>query len=222
MRSWKTRRTGFGLLLLLVVAGPASADSAAPARRKSQSSARDRSKVDVSPSEPSDCAADSICRELMVRDRAFSLANHHTQALDAYQGAYALYPSALLLINIGRLQYKLGRPHEAVTALRSALAQTPETDVDKRARVQRFLNEAELAATSTPPPGTTIVTVSVPSPPVKEAVPIHKRWQLWTTVGGVLAVGAAALAIGLTVRKPFDDGPFDVYTTHPALTVRTP
>ena len=215
MKFWKTE-----IILAVVLLGsfPVNADRGAPARRKPITSAL--GKADLAANVPADCAADPICRALMVRARAFSLANHHTQALDAYQGAYALHPSAVLLINIGRLQYKLGRPHEAATSLRRALAQTPETEIEKRERVQRFLKEAEQAAASTPPPGTTIVTVSVPSPAPKEKVQLHRRWQLWTAVGGVAAAGTAALVIGLLAPRRFDPSDHEVYVLRPALTLR--
>ena len=198
----------------------ALADPSAPARRKPRVSAL--GKADLAANVPAECAVDPVCRELMVRARAFSLANHHPQALDAYQGAYALHPSAVLLINIGRLQYKLGRPHEAATSLRRALAQTPEAESEKRERVQRFLKEAEQAAATTPPPGTTIVTVSVPPPPAREKVPLHRRWQLWSTVAGVVVAGTAALAAGLTVPRRFDAAGHDTYVLQPALTIPIP
>ncbi len=215
MRSWKTNCAlvcvefiSAFLFLSRARASPAKAKPQVPSARK----------LDLGANVPADCAADPICRELMVRARAFSLANHHEQALDAYQGAAALHPSALLLMNIGRLQYKLGRPHEAANSLRRALAQTPESETDKRERTQRFLKEAEDAAAKTPPPGAPIVTVTAPPVPI---VPVYKRWQLWTAVGGVVA-GSAALAIGLTVRSPFDPGERETFALKPALTVQIP
>lgn len=217
MRFWKTRSALVCVEFISAFLFLSSA-RASPAKAKLQTpSAR---KLDLGANVPADCAADSICRELMVRARALSLANHHEQALDAYQGAAALHPSPLLLINIGRLQYKLGRPHEATSSLRRALAQTPESEIDKRERIQRFLKEAEDAAARTPPPGTTIVTVTAPPVP-KEHVPLYKRWQLWTVVGGVVA-GSAALAIGLTVRGPFNPGEREAFSLKPALTVQFP
>ncbi len=224
MRFWKTEYVlaCCGLLSAFLLLSSARADPEHPARRRART--LNPQKLDLGANVPADCAADPICRELMVRARAFSLANHHTQALDAYQGAYALHPSAVLLMNIGRLQYKLGRPHEAVTSLRRALAQTPEAEPERRERARRFLKDAEVAAASTPPPGTTIVTVAAPPLPApKERVPLYKRWQLWTAVGGIVAAGTAALAIGLTVRKPFEpQGDSFVLQMQPALTVQIP
>ncbi len=217
MRFWKTDSAWVCAKLLVVFSLLPSA-TASPAKRVTQTSST--RKLDLGANVPADCAADPICRELMVRAHAFSLASHHEQALDAYQGAYALHPSALLLMNIGRLQYKLGRPHEAVSSLRRALAQTPDSEADKRTRTQRFLKEAEEAAARTPPPGTTIVTVTAPPTP-KEHIPVYKRWQLWTAVGVVVA-GSAALAIGLTARTPFDPSERPTYILEPALTVHIP
>lgn len=170
-----------------------------------------------STSEVVDCTADPICRQLTIRANELSRANQHAQALDAYEGAYALHPSPYLLLNIGRLQYKLGRIDEALLSLRKALAQTPEGDIEKRERISRFLTAAEKAAASL------VRSTPLPSPPPhREPIPIYKRWQLWTGIGVPLALGFAAVTVGLTVRAPFDPGDLQVVRLTPALGIRLP
>jgi tetratricopeptide (TPR) repeat protein len=172
---------------------------------------------DAGASAPQDCQIDPVCKQLTIRAKELSRANQHGQALDAYQGAYALHPSPWLLLNIGRLQYKLGRPQEAVVTLSRAMAQIPEDQPATRQRIQRFLSEAGQAAASLPPPAQP--TPRAETYPAIPPTPLHKRWQLWTVVGGALALGTAAVAVGLTVRPPFDPGDREVFHVQPALIV---
>lgn len=232
MRSWKTRAEI--LLFSVFLASPLPAISGEAARPKRAAATKGAAAlpasrtpatklvgpVEPSPNVPPDCSADPVCKQLTVRAKEFSRANQHASALDAYEGAYALHPSPWLLMNIGRLQYKLGRPHEAVTNLRRALAQTPADQADKRQRIQRFLTEAEVAAVSTVPPGTQpAASLEAQSRAPK---PIYKQWPLWVALGGtVIALGATALAVGLTVPS-FDPGGREVHRLSPALVLRIP
>jgi|JI10StandDraft_1071094.scaffolds.fasta_scaffold34605_3 tetratricopeptide (TPR) repeat protein len=164
-----------------------------------------------------DCIADPVCRQLTIRANDLSRSNQHAQALDAYEGAYALQPSPYLLANIGRLQYKLGRIEEALLSLRKALAQTPENDAEKRERISRFLAAAETAAASV------VRSTPLPTPlPHRELVPIHRRWQLWTGIGVPLVLGIAAVTVGLTVRAPFDSRGMQVIHVTLGLNTRLP
>ena len=41
-----------------------------------------------------------------------------------------------------------------------------------------------------------------PLPVVVQQKPLYKRWWFWTAIGVVVAGGASALAVGLTLRQP--------------------
>lgn len=80
-------------------------------------------------------------------------------ALVAFKEAYALAPAAAVLLNIGQVYVALGRPRDAIDALRRYLAEAgPGLDADRRAAVEEQIarQEARLAAeataVATPPP----------------------------------------------------------------------
>ncbi len=100
----------------------------------------------------------------------------------------------------------------------AARSPDPESETNKRERTRDSSRKPRTLPAKTPPPGAPIVTVTAPPVPI---VPVYKRWQLWTAVGGVVA-GSAALAIGLTVRSPFDPGERETFALKPALTVQIP
>lgn len=233
MRSWKIRLAVLSLFGLgLWASAPCAArthkshsrsDSARAATERPVAKAPPGAPLVSSRNEVSvgafvDCTADPICKQLTVRANELSRANQHEQALNAYEGAYALHPSPYLLMNIGRLQYKLGRIEDALLALRKALAQTPEEDLDKRRRIARFLDAAENAAASLARANPPLPSPPPPPPPI----PLHKRWQLWTGIGVPLALGAAAVAVGVTVH-PFNPGNSQqIFLLSTALTIRLP
>ncbi len=161
--------------------------------------ARAESAAPRTPTENTDCVSDSLCRQLVIRARALSMSGQFAQALDAYEGAYALHPSPTLLVNIGRLQYKLGLPHESTSSLRRALAQIPRQDSEKVELVTHFLMEAQALAAKTPPPGSSVVRINVPPPVVKVESPFYKRWPFWAAVGTLTAVGVAGVVLGASV-----------------------
>ncbi len=227
MKYWKTKSFFIGLICLgipTISEGEASRPKRKAPPPSSIAPPEGDGKTELSPTASSDCAANPVCMQLTVRAKELSQAGQHTQALDAYQGAFALYPSPWLLLNIGRLQYKLGRPQEAVITLRRALAQTPVDQIEKRQRLQIFLAAAEQAAVSTLPPGSPqgpqVIQLPPPPPPIP-STPLYKRWQLWTVLGSGLAVGASALAAGLLLR-PFDPGDRQVFHLSSALVIRIP
>jgi hypothetical protein len=66
-----------------------------------------------------------------------------TAALEKFQAAYALYPSAKLLINIGTSLRYLGRNADAARSYERYLAH-PEADPQRRAELERILDEISL------------------------------------------------------------------------------
>ena len=78
-------------------------------------------------------------------------------------------------------------------------------------------NTAKLLSPLPEPPAVAITPPTTPpSKPVADKQPLGKKWWLWTAVGGVVLVAAAAgLAVGLqppNVTAPMSDyGPFKVF-----------
>jgi tetratricopeptide (TPR) repeat protein len=223
---WKSRSAAF-LCFALIAQTPEShgrpraGQSASPGRGGSGSAGSG-----LSGSELTDCATDPLCRQLVLRARALSSDGRYAQALDAYEGAYALHPSPTLLVNIGRLQYKLGLPHEAAGSLTRALAQLPAHETEKRELVLRFLMDAQALAAKTPPPGSAAVRVNIqPLPAVKVESPFYRRWPFWTTVGALVGLGITGLSLGaaaVSAGKPPDEERYLAVPVMRALTIRLP
>ncbi len=149
---------------------------------------------------------DRAHQEFMAAQADFG-AGRYEPALDHLQRAYALAPHPELLFNIARCYEELHHRGKAVDAYDRYLAVQPN---DTAARERAEALRQDLAANpeppeppavvpTTPPPTTAPVLVldKAPAPPARK--PIYRRWWLWTTVAGVVVVGAGVgLAIGLT------------------------
>lgn len=73
-----------------------------------------------------------------------SAAHEYEAALLAYQAAYAMRPASWLLVNIGRVNQKLGRFKEAIRSYREFLTRDgQQEESDTRSRAKAFLAEAE-------------------------------------------------------------------------------
>ena len=102
-----------------------------------------------------------------------SAAHNYEAALLAYQAAYALRPASWLLINIGRVNQKLGRLKEAIRSYREFLAregQSEESDTGSRAIA--FLAEAEAELAQQQPEPTSAEEQEPPPAPLVEQ-PTH-------------------------------------------------
>ena len=152
-------------------------------------------------------------------------------AADAFERAYAISGTPLILFNIGQCYRKLGVVPRALEAYRRYLAIAPTTDPPATANEARgYIRELEAPAprpeplpTLTPSPSSTptaTATVNLtptptakPAPavavvarhePVKARRPLLKNPWLWTGVGVAVAAG---LAVGLGVGLTRDGGP---------------
>jgi tetratricopeptide (TPR) repeat protein len=107
-----------------------------------------------------------------------SEARQYEAALLAYQAAYAMRPASWLLINIGRVNQKLGKLNEAIASYRKFLAgdgirQAPEM----RSRAETFLAQAETELAK--PPAAPIGEAEPPPAPLadKPAPPVATQPQ---------------------------------------------
>lgn len=160
------------------------------------------------------CLTDSACKDLIERGRSQSKTEKYDSALAAYQDAYAQWPEPWLLVNIGRMQQKLGLFTEARDSFRRYLEQPAKSQDEKtRLRANEYLEqvEEELGKQSE-----TRVTGKVPLPPVKEdppteavrakPTPVYKKWWFWTVVGAVAAGAAVGTGLGVYAKEPSLDG----------------
>lgn len=154
------------------------------------------------------CLVNPACQKTTDEARKLSQAGQYDAALVMYQTAYGRSPVPWLLFNIGRMQQKLDRTEQARSSYQRflQLSQTQE-DASLREKAKAYLLEIEREQQRKQ----SILTPSSPkeSPPVSTMppTPMYKKWWLWTVVG-VVAAGATATAIGLSVatRTPDTSG----------------
>lgn len=174
-------------------------------------------------SEPDPCLGDPDCAQLAFHARSMSAAGQHEAALLAYQAAYARRPVPWLLVNIGRLQQKLGRLDDAIITYRKFYTGEGLRDQALRLKARTFVAQAldDLAKqrTSDLPPR----EVSEPTPagsiqdgvanssavPVEPGhgrnVPLRKQGWFWGVLGAALAGGIGiGIGIGIGVQRAID------------------
>jgi tetratricopeptide (TPR) repeat protein len=158
-----------------------------------------------------DCLELTECRKYFESARQLSDARQYNAALTAYEKAYALRPSAWLLINIGRVQQKLGRPVDAVTSFQRFLADAERQPAEAVDAAREYLKQAEsdiaaqrekerLAAQparSSPAEVSTAARSGESAQAVEK--PVYKKWWFWLILGGTAAVAASAVAVGISV-----------------------
>ena len=195
------------LVLLCCAAAQAHAQSS-----KKPSSARS-SKPDPQVAEAStgatsssaspDCLADPECRKIFESARRLSDSGQYNAALTGYEKAYALRPSPWLLINIGRVQQKMGRPADAVTSFQRFLSTADNGPKEVVDAAREYLQQAEsdLAAQRAKeqrrlqPAGQGDPAAATA---LSESKPVYKKWWFWLALAGG-AAAVAAVAVGVTV-----------------------
>lgn len=164
-----------------------------PARGASPVQPASAPSVPPVPSTPAtDCLQDPDCVALLRTAKGLSAASQANAALTAYQQAYDRSHTHWILINVGRIQQKLGRPADAIATYRRYL-DSPEASqepTEQVTQVRRYLREAEQD----------LVRAQNPVP-ASEPAPLYKKWWFWTALaGGVLAAGAATIGIVAATR----------------------
>jgi len=148
------------------------------------------------------CERDSQCRRHYQDGLSRSEAEQYEAALVSYQSAYARVQAPLLLLSIGRMHHRCGRPEQAADAYRKLLSSSlPESDADFEEPARRFLQEAEAEIAKktvkpeVPPQTTVDGPIRKPTAQGEERTPVYKKWWLWTAVG----VASAGIIIGASV-----------------------
>ena len=160
--------------------------------------------------DPADCLNDQKCSELYESARRLSQAGQYEAALVTYQSAYAQKPTPWLLVNIGRMQQKAGRPQQAVRTFKRFLDDpAAKEDAELQTKAQEYLQQAESEVRAqeqprevTLPPTHKVEpsTKKVATPINMEKAPIYKKWWFWTAVGGATTAVVVGLAVGLANR----------------------
>lgn len=150
----------FAVLLFAMVSLLGAICVADPARQAGQSDAVDP------------CLQDAKCADWFDSARRLSQAGQYAAALVAYQSAYGRKSVAWLLVNIGRMQQKMGRPQQAMATYQRYLA-TPDaaSDVELQQKARQYLLSAEQEA-SAERPGSSAMP---PPPDEKSASPASER-----------------------------------------------
>lgn len=152
----------------------------------------------------SDCLSDSKCSEMYETARRLSVVGQYEAALVSYQSAYVQKPTPWLLVNIGRMQQKAGRPQQAIRTFKRFLDDPlAHQDIESQTKAREYLQQAEeeVRVQQQSSEGTQLPEF-LPSNKAKERtkIPAYKKWWFWTAVGGAAAVVAVGLAAGLTAR----------------------
>jgi tetratricopeptide (TPR) repeat protein len=147
----------------------------------------------------------SLAREKFDEGRRQFAAADYPGALQLFKESYQLAPHPDLLFNIGRCQEQMGHYREALDAYQRYLAVNPGDD-----EAQRHAAEMRARASEEPPPPPPVEPSPSPTPsplvsqpPLPRALPVYKRWWLWTVVVGVAGVAlGVGLGVGLSGADP--------------------
>lgn len=147
-----------------------------------------------------DCRDDPECRRLLQGGLSLSHSQQLHAALESYEKAYALRPSPWLLVNIGRVQQKLGRPADAIASYQRYLAARASGSEEATRLAHVYLKQAELD----------LATQPRSERERRSAKPVYKKWWFWTSVIGAVAVVGGVTAgavVGARAQIPVDRQP---------------
>ena len=138
-----------------------------------------------------DCMETPECVELVQSARRLSDAGQLNAAMQTYESAYRQWQSPWLLINIGRIHQKLGRPVQAISTYHDYFDRAGNDSPERIAAARDFLRQAEQDLADK----RAKAARSANHPPEK---PAYKKWWFWTTIGSTAAV-ATAFTVGIVI-----------------------
>lgn len=141
-----------------------------------------------------ECEEDPACADHVQAGLQLSKAGQYAAALVSYRAAHATRPVAWLLINIGRVLHRMGKPQQAIEHYRTYLQLAPGDDPERRRAAEGYLKQA--ASDLEPAPA--VSTPATAGFSGKGPAPLFKRPWFWA-VGG----GTAAIAVGVTLGVVF-------------------
>lgn len=220
----RSRSSGNALLLVLLAAAvPADARTRGATPRSSRPPATDSAPApspEPAPAGTTPPVASEFSQQLNRGLRLYEEGDY-SGALSAFESAYEMQQLPRLLYNMGRAHMKLGHAQEALKRYQQFLRLDTEAPEDIRKQALEGINRAnELLPTeqtrakkeglglgladSAEPPADALGISAQRTP---EPVPLHKRWWLWTAIGGGVALLGGAVAGGVVGYRQ----------THPAL-----
>jgi tetratricopeptide (TPR) repeat protein len=197
----RSRAVGGLLLMLLLSLLPQLAWA------KSRKPAAKAGDAEAATSKSRDCLQIEECRQIFESARRLSDSRQYNAALTGYEKAFAMSTSPWLLINIGRVQQKLGRPADAITSFKRFLDDAGQQPAEAVSAAREYLQQAEsdLAAQrekdrlAAQPATATTATTAIDTTAPKTEKPVYKKWWFWLALGGAAAAVATAVAVGVTV-----------------------
>lgn len=121
------------------------------------------------------CSRSAVCKTQLKQATELYQAKRYAEALLAFQGVYARWPEARLLLNIGRTLQKLGHLKEALDYFKRCQEKNLG-DADAQAALQRYIDEvqAQQAQAQLPPAaaetGTPKAAPEMPAPDPKDGL----------------------------------------------------
>jgi len=176
--------------------------------------------ADSAPGTP-DCASSPACQKLCRQAKEQSRRDNLGETLRLYKAAYQVRADPVLLFNLARVLHKQGQLKEAADYYQQYL-HSSVADAEQREKAQEYLNQLRGPAQAPPSPAEvpgpepapptplpSLQPPSLSSPPgpgagpdvPAAATPRHKKWWLWTLVGGAVVAGAVGLGVGLAARS---------------------
>ncbi len=160
---------------------------------------------------PSSAPAASPSTALFKKGKAAFELGKLSEALDAFEQAQALEPSAELLLNIAQCQRGLGRRDEAISSLEKFLELAPKHSLRKA--VEGTLADLRAETSKDAPTKVELTPAPVEAPIAPAPAPEQKKVWPWV-VGGVAVAAAigAGIAIGVVASRPAAPGLPDLGT----------
>lgn len=218
----RSRSSGNALMLVLLAAAvPADARTRGATPRSSRPPAAASAPAPSPEPAPAGTTTPAVSEFSQQLNRGLRLYEEedYSGALSAFESAYEMQQLPRLLYNMGRAHMKLGHAQEALKRYQQFLRLDADAPEDIRKQALEGINRAnELLPTEQTrarkeSPGPTedaeqpADALGISAPRTPEPAPLHKRWWLWTAIGGGVALLGGAVAGGVVGYRQ----------THPAL-----
>jgi predicted Zn-dependent protease len=183
---WKTSLT---VMLLTLACSTAQAGPASPAGPDRANQKNPHSEI-----RPPQCDDDPDCGEAVQQALSQSNAQEYQAALTTYRGIYARWPTPWLLINMGRVEQKMGRPSDAIATYQRYL-DVATNDKPDRVRVARaYMEQAKKELE--------VSRYKQMLSDEKAAKPIYQKWWFWTALAGTVLVAAGVTTAVVLATRP--------------------